>query len=76
MRERTAVVVVAELRAEDVVREFLEGWLGLGRGSGGSENGAEWNRGWRIWSLSGGDGGEGKGAGLGPRYGMWIGWKV
>ena len=26
----TAVVVVAELRAEDVLREFLKGWIALG----------------------------------------------
>ncbi|KAH9944679.1 hypothetical protein B0H21DRAFT_792119, partial [Amylocystis lapponica] len=37
---RTAVLVVVELRAEDVVREFLEGWLGI------SPHGA-----WEIWSV-------------------------
>ncbi|GBE81541.1 hypothetical protein BKA93DRAFT_726555 [Sparassis latifolia] len=37
---KTAVLVVIELRAEDVVREFLEGWLNL------SPNGL-----WEIWSV-------------------------
>lgn len=32
----TAAVVVAELRAEDVLREFLQGWMELG---------------WRVWSV-------------------------
>jgi hypothetical protein len=32
----TVAVVVAELRAEDVLREFLEGWIELG---------------WRVWSV-------------------------
>jgi SAM-dependent methyltransferase len=35
----TAVLVVMELRAEDVTREFLEGWLALGRGE------------WEIWRI-------------------------
>lgn len=35
--ERTAVLVIVELRAEDVVREFLELWLGAGNGA------------WEIW---------------------------
>lgn len=61
VRGRTVVWVVCELRAEDVVREFLEGWL-------------EMEGGWKIWSMSG-EGSEGEGQGLGPRYGMWIGWK-
>ncbi|KAI0697729.1 hypothetical protein C8T65DRAFT_19483 [Cerioporus squamosus] len=39
---RTAVVVVVELRAEDVIREFLQGWLDK------SEDGA-----WEIWSVGG-----------------------
>ncbi|KAI9449212.1 putative methyltransferase-domain-containing protein [Lactarius psammicola] len=34
--QHTAAVVVAELRAEDVLREFLEGWIALG---------------WRVWSV-------------------------
>jgi len=32
----TLALVVAELRAEDVLREFLEGWIVLG---------------WRVWSV-------------------------
>ena len=39
---RTAVVVVVELRAEDVIREFLQLWLEL-------SSGAEWE----IWSVGG-----------------------
>ncbi|KAI0326860.1 hypothetical protein GY45DRAFT_1328425 [Cubamyces sp. BRFM 1775] len=39
---RTAVLVVVELRAEDVVREFLQGWLDL---SPAGE--------WEIWSVGG-----------------------
>ena len=34
--QHTAVVVVAELRAEDVLREFLEGWIAMG---------------WQVWSV-------------------------
>jgi protein N-lysine methyltransferase METTL21D len=33
----TVALVVAELRAEDVLREFLEEWIGLG---------------WRVWSIA------------------------
>ena len=40
--EGWAVVVVVELRAEDVVREFLQQWLDL---SAGAE--------WEIWSVGG-----------------------
>lgn len=36
----TAVLVVIELRAEDVVREFLAGWLRLSNGT------------WQIWSVA------------------------
>ncbi len=39
---KTAVLVVVELRAEDVVREFLQGWLAL---SPAGE--------WEIWSIGG-----------------------
>ncbi|OSC97090.1 hypothetical protein PYCCODRAFT_1440527 [Trametes coccinea BRFM310] len=39
---QTAVLVVVELRAEDVVREFLQGWLDL---SPAGE--------WEIWSVGG-----------------------
>ena len=34
---RTVALVVAELRAEDVLREFLQGWIALG---------------WSIWSVA------------------------
>ncbi|OCH89013.1 hypothetical protein OBBRIDRAFT_794679 [Obba rivulosa] len=39
---RTAVLVIVELRAEDVVREFLERWLALSSDGG-----------WEIWSIPG-----------------------
>lgn len=67
------MVVVCELRAEDVVREFLEGWLSS---SMDKEGGVESR--WSIWSLSDGESqwSEDRGRGLGPRYGMWVGWKV
>lgn len=74
VKDRTAVVVVCELRAEDVVREFLEGWLSLSRGKEGGVGSR-----WRIWSLSDEEDSqwsEDRGRGLGPRYGMWVGWKV
>lgn len=35
----TAALVVVELRAEDVVREFLAGWLSLSNGA------------WQLWSI-------------------------
>jgi hypothetical protein len=54
------VLVVAELRSEDVVREFLEGWLNMDD--------------WTIWSLS--TSAElGIEVGLGARYGVWLGRK-
>ena len=34
---RTLALVVVELRAEDALRVFLEGWIGLG---------------WRVWSVA------------------------
>jgi hypothetical protein len=34
---QTVALVVAELRAEDVLREFLEGWIALG---------------WSVWSVA------------------------
>jgi hypothetical protein len=64
------VLVVAELRAEDVVREFLECWCALD--------------GWTVWSLNTGDSVPGEdtsapsslsGANLGPRYAVWLGRK-
>ncbi|CDO75769.1 hypothetical protein BN946_scf185039.g5 [Trametes cinnabarina] len=42
MPDRTVVLVVVELRAENVVREFLQGWLDL------SPPGV-----WEIWSVGG-----------------------
>jgi hypothetical protein len=60
------ILVVAELRSEDVIREFLEGWRAL--------------EGWTIWSLNTGDddtldddGSSGGLAGFSSRYGVWLG---
>ncbi|KZV62764.1 hypothetical protein PENSPDRAFT_657887 [Peniophora sp. CONT] len=56
----TVVLVVSELRSEDVMREFVEGWL---------QREVE---GWRIHSVNG----EGEGCLLGARYAMWVGWRT
>ncbi|KAJ7668343.1 putative methyltransferase-domain-containing protein [Mycena rosella] len=58
----TAVVVVMELRAEDVTREFMEGWLVLGNGE------------WEVWRVGSDDSAEGVLAKDSP-YVMWVGWK-
>jgi hypothetical protein len=60
------VLVVAELRSEDVIREFLEGWRAL--------------EGWTIWSLNTGDvsgdsDDEDGLASFSARYGVWLGRK-
>lgn len=57
--DRTVVLLVSELRAEDVPREFLETWLGRE------------NERWKIWSVNG----EGEENFLGARYAMWVGWR-
>lgn len=70
----TLVIVVCELRDEDVLRCFLEEWLAL--------------TGWEIWRLgsvasgfddAGGEEGEGEGARVhymdGP-FVAWAGWKI
>ncbi|KAL1733294.1 putative methyltransferase-domain-containing protein [Schizophyllum commune] len=59
--DKTTVVVVSELRAEDVLRGFLEAWLG--------SNGARWE----IWHA--GDGTDGPGL-LGVPYVTWVGRKA
>jgi hypothetical protein len=68
---RADVLVVAELRSEDVIREFLEGWRSL--------------EGWIIWSLNTGDedvlDDDGSSGGLASfsfsaRYGVWLGRKT
>ncbi|KAJ7091334.1 putative methyltransferase-domain-containing protein [Mycena belliarum] len=59
--DSTAVLVVMELRAEDVTREFLERWLTLSSGE------------WEIWRV-GNDEPEGMLAKETP-YVMWVGWK-
>lgn len=53
----TSVIVVAELRAEDVMTEFIEGWVS--------------RDGWRVWNV----GGEQTDGIMGPRYGIWVGWR-
>ena len=62
---RTMVCVVMELRQEDVVREFLEEWIGKG--------------GWEIRRVPAckreeKEDGEGRGF-LDARYAVWVGWK-
>ncbi|KAJ7765386.1 putative methyltransferase-domain-containing protein [Mycena maculata] len=60
----TAVVVVMELRAEDVTREFLEGWLSLGNGD------------WEIWRIADEETAEGTGIlEKESPYVIWVGWK-
>ncbi|KAL1696660.1 putative methyltransferase-domain-containing protein [Schizophyllum commune] len=61
--DKTTVVVVSELRAEDVLRGFLEAWLGS------NVDGARWE----IWHA--GDGTDGPGL-LGVPYVTWVGRKV
>ncbi|KAI0060752.1 hypothetical protein BV25DRAFT_1839546 [Artomyces pyxidatus] len=56
---QTVVLVISELRAEDVVREFLEGWLSRS------------DEGWQIWSV----GGEAEDSLMGVRYAVWLGWR-
>jgi protein N-lysine methyltransferase METTL21D len=74
------VLVVVELRAEDVIREFLNAWLAMDD--------------WEIWSLNTGEGDVDdsedphipaqhlssedttKEGIMHPRYGVWVGWKV
>lgn len=58
----TVVLVVMELRAEDVTREFLEGWLSLGSGE------------WEVWRIGNDEFPEGMLAKDKP-YVMWAGWK-
>ncbi|KAJ6607476.1 putative methyltransferase-domain-containing protein [Mycena sp. CBHHK59/15] len=61
--ESTAVVVLMELRAEDVTRQFLEGWLSLGGGE------------WVIWRVGGEEDAMKGILAKGKPYAMWVGWK-
>ena len=56
----TLALVVSELRSEDVMREFLEGWL------------ARELDGWKLYNVNG----DGEGCLLGARYAMWVGWRT
>ncbi|KAJ7155443.1 putative methyltransferase-domain-containing protein [Mycena crocata] len=58
--EKTAVLVIMELRAEDVTREFLERWVGGGQ--------------WEVWRIDD-DGSAGGIFGKDRPYAMWVGWK-
>lgn len=60
---RTVVVVVVELRAEDVIREFLELWLQAGQSNGDGDGGT-----WEIWHANVDEILDGP-------YAMWIGRK-
>ncbi|VDC03572.1 unnamed protein product [Peniophora sp. CBMAI 1063] len=57
---RTIALVVSELRSEDVMREFMGGWLGREE------------EGWKLYSVNG----EGAECLLGPRYAIWVGWRT
>lgn len=62
------VVVAVELRAEDVLREFLQKWLAKG--------------GWSIWRVDWDQGAAGRGpgeqaeGGLDVCFAVWVGWKA
>ncbi|KAJ6493572.1 putative methyltransferase-domain-containing protein [Mycena vitilis] len=56
----TTVVVIMELRAEDVTRQFLEGWLSLGE--------------WEVWRIGSDEFTEGMLA-PDTAYVTWVGWK-
>ena len=64
---RTSVLVAVELRAADVVREFLQLWLGLGS--------------WEIWRVGSRcrdvdvERGCDDDGWLGVDFAVWIGWK-
>ena len=58
----TTVVVAVELRAEDVIRDFLEQWLSLGGGE------------WEVWRVGNDKVTEGILA-IDKPYVMWVGWK-
>ncbi|KAF7797909.1 hypothetical protein EIP86_009116 [Pleurotus ostreatoroseus] len=62
-RGRTVVVVVVELRAEDVIREFLELWLRAGHEGEGSGDET-----WEIWHANIDELLDGP-------YAVWVGWK-
>lgn len=57
---RTKVVVAVELRSEEVIRDFLELWLGKG--------------GWEVWRV--GDLSDGNGERLDVSFAIWVGMKV
>ncbi|KAI5124253.1 hypothetical protein M0805_005102 [Coniferiporia weirii] len=58
----TRVVVAVELRAEDVIRGFLELWTGLG--------------GWEIWRVGGRKYNDDyEPSWLGVNFAIWVGWK-
>lgn len=61
---RTRVVVAVELRSEDVLREFLELWIGSGNSS--SDNSGEYH--WVIHRICGD-------AWMDPCFAVWVGWK-
>ncbi|KDQ50695.1 hypothetical protein JAAARDRAFT_41777 [Jaapia argillacea MUCL 33604] len=63
-RKRTPLVLVlAELRAEDVIREFLDTWLNVSSSQNPAEGGE-----WEIWSV-------GEALGMDEWYGVWVGWR-
>ena len=62
--DRTRVVVAVELRSEDVLREFLELWIGSDNSS--SDNSGEYH--WVIHRICGD-------AWMDPCFAVWVGWK-
>jgi len=60
--DRTRVIVAVELRSEDVLREFLELWIGSGNSS--SDKSGEW-----VIHRICGD------AWMEPCFAVWVGWK-
>ncbi|KAI0028400.1 hypothetical protein K488DRAFT_89782 [Vararia minispora EC-137] len=57
----TAVLVLSELRADDVVRDFVASWL------------ARVNERWTVVRIA--DDAPGAPEALGARYAMWVGWR-
>lgn len=64
--DRTRVVVAVELRSEDVLREFLELWVGSGNSSSSSDSSGGCH--WVIHRLCGD-------AWMDPCFAVWVGWK-
>ncbi|TRM65375.1 putative methyltransferase-domain-containing protein [Schizophyllum amplum] len=75
--DKTVVVVVSELRSEEVMRDFLEAWLRANTVPSSDQDPQEQTNAistrWEIWRA--GDGADGSGL-LGVPYVTWIGRRV